>query len=72
MEQNDETKEEKLKCVCCGRELALGWDVIQVEEGVIGPRGLIPLDKELLFCGEKCLRNFFDDSIVEKLPRRIP
>lgn len=63
----------ELKCTRCQRTLDLGIDVVSVEEGVIGPRGIVPLKEPSLFCGEDCVAGHFgDDTQVERLPRRVP
>lgn len=65
--------EQSQTCSRCRRTIDLGRDVMAVEQGVVGPRGFVPLEDPLLFCGEACLKGHFDDDgdIVE-MPRRIP
>ena len=60
------------RCAECDRLLRLGADVITLEHGVIGPRGVVPLQDIQLFCGDACLRKSVEDNEVERLPRRIP
>jgi hypothetical protein len=62
----------KLQCGNCRRQLDIGVDVLSVEEGVIGMKGFIPLEKSLLFCCEKCLCEYFDLNDLPKYPGRIP
>ena len=56
----------------CGRNLDIGVDAIAVTEGVIGPRGFVPLDESRYFCCNDCLLIQGEDHKIEKLPRRIP
>lgn len=60
------------KCSECDGDIAIGRDVIRVQEGVIGTKDVIPLSEELLFCCEECVRRHFDDAEVIKFDRRIP
>ena len=70
-----ETEEVKpLTCEHCRRTLDQGIDVLAIQEGVIGPRGFVPLEDHLFLCGEECREAYFCDPAEErvKLPRRIP
>ncbi len=68
-----EPKEEDAKtCARCERNLDIGVDAIAVTEGVIGPRGFVPLDESRFFCSNDCLLIQGEDHEIEKLPRRIP
>jgi hypothetical protein len=73
-EESNETKE----CMNCQFALDMGRDAISFELGVIGPRGFIPLDEKMLFCCEKCVKEYFngnsDDEYRESVnyPRRKP
>ena len=62
------------RCKECRRELQLGDDCIVLERGVIGPRGVVPLDDLIFFCGDDCSRSYFDVEEVrrERLRRRVP
>jgi hypothetical protein len=62
----------KIKCSQCRRELDVGIDVIKVEEGVMGMKGFIPIEKILFFCCEECIREYFDLSNLPSLPGRLP
>ena len=64
--------EDKKTCANCQRELDIGVDATKVDAGVIGTRGFVPLDKTLFFCGEDCLRDYFDISDLPTVPNRIP
>ena len=70
IENNDD--EQQKKCAQCRCKLAYGEEVISVQEAVIGPRGLVPLDEPLLFCSEDCLSEHLGGGEVTSLPRRIP
>lgn len=65
-------EEEKKTCNNCRRELHLGAEAIKVDQGVIGMRGFVPLEKTLLFCCEKCLRDYYDLGDLPSVPARIP
>ncbi len=68
-----ESKEEVAKtCARCGRNLDIGIDAIAVTEGVMGPRGFVPLDESRYFCCNDCLLIQEEDHEIEKLRRRIP
>ena len=62
----------KQTCENCRRELDLGVEAIKVNEGVIGMRGFVPLEKTVLLCGEKCLRDYYDLGDLPSVPARIP
>ena len=59
-------------CANCIRELDIGVDVLRVDEGVIGMKGFVPLENTLLFCCERCLRDYFDIGDLPGVPRRFP
>jgi len=62
-----------LTCLNCERILDLGVDLISVEKGVVGPRGVVPLGDAELFCSEGCLiEHFTDDTEQFQLKRRVP
>ena len=72
-ENNHDTEAEKLKtCANCHAEIRLGEDLWSVEEGVMGPRGVVPLGDLLIFCSRQCVSDFFDGKEREQLERRIP
>jgi hypothetical protein len=64
--------ENKRTCANCDRELDIGVDAIRVDEGVMGMKGFVPLEKTLLFCCEKCLIEYYDLGNLSSMPRRIP
>ena len=61
---------ENMLCASCQRNLTEGMDVLGVQEGVVGPRGFVPLEEILLLCSEECLRTYFADPSgdVERVP----
>ena len=61
-----------MECSQCKKKLALGVDIITVEKSVSGPRGIIPLGDTEHFCCEKCLIDFYSDSEIIHVDRRIP
>ena len=61
------------KCATCRSKIEEGMDVLEVQEGIIGLRGFVSLEKPLLFCCAECMKKFFTPSSgYEKLPKRIP
>jgi hypothetical protein len=64
--------EDKEICANCRRELDVGVDAIRVDEGVMGMKDFVPLEKTLLFCCEKCLIEYYDLGNLSSMPRRIP
>ena len=64
--------EPKYLCEQCRRDLDVGVDAFRVEEGVIGVKNFVMLDKELFCCCEKCLCEYFDLSDLPNMPPRIP
>ncbi len=61
-----------MQCANCRKPLSLGVDVISVQHGVIGPRGVVPLDEPRLYCCESCAGADLDEDPEMKRPRRIP
>ena len=61
-----------MECSQCRRKLELGVDVITVEKCVYGPRGVVPLGELENFCGEGCLVDFYNDTDIPHIDRRIP
>lgn len=50
-------------------------DACELNEGIIGYRGFTTLlERPLLFCSSRCLKNYIDDKErnVYKLNRKIP
>ena len=68
----DSNENDAKTCTRCGRTIDLGVDALAVTEGVMGPRGFVPLEESRFFCSEDCLTIRVDDTQIEKLPRRIP
>lgn len=60
------------ECAECHTELQLGVNVLGAQEGVVGPRGFVPLEDMLFFCNEECLKRYFGDADLLKVPRKIP
>lgn len=61
MNQNsDENEHTKRRCVECHRAIEIGQEVIEVEQGVLGFRGTVPLRDRLTFCSRDCVRNYFN------------
>lgn len=59
-------------CENCRRELDVGVDVIRVDEGVMGMKGFVPLEKTMFFCCDKCVREYFENGDLPSMPSRIP
>lgn len=64
----------QLRCGQCDRAICLGEDAHELEQGVIGPRGFVPIAATTLLCSEACVRGFVSgtDEQIETRPRRIP
>ncbi len=54
----------KLRCANCASPIDLGEDLLTVQKGVSGPRGVVPLGDPQNFCSEGCLKDFFDTTII--------
>ena len=61
-----------MQCPECKRQLAQGDDAVVLQNGVIGTRGLVPLEESKTLCSEECLKAYLDDGEPMRLPRRIP
>jgi hypothetical protein len=62
-----------MRCATCRHELKEGINVFQVEEGVLGMAGFVPLEEPNIFCSVECLKDFFSASRgYEQAPRRVP
>ena len=61
-----------MECSQCKRKLELGVDVITVEKSVVGHKGIVPLGESENFCSEKCLIDFYNDTDIPHIDRRIP
>ena len=64
--------EDEKTCANCICRLDVGADAIKVDEGVIGVKDFVPLQKTLLFCSERCVREYFDMGDLPSMPPRIP
>ena len=68
--RNPEEGEQK-RCTQPRQTLNLGVDVASIREGVLGPRGFVPLEDPRLRAVETASRpNGSDDDVIE-MPRRI-
>ena len=59
------------KCANCQRELSMGLDVLSLQQGVVGPRGFVPLEEMTLLCNKECVRQYFSDDpwgSVQRIP----
>lgn len=61
-----------MQCANCRKLLTMGLDVLSVQSGVIGPRGVVPLDEPQLYCCESCAREDLDEHALDPRPRRVP
>jgi len=70
----EEISRDKVQRLCahCQRQIQLGEDVLTLRQGVVGPRGLVPLEKPIWFCDGECAARYFSDEEIVQLPRRIP
>lgn len=51
-----------MKCATCSRELEQSMDAFELQEGILGTHGLVPIGNALLFCCVQCLKDFFNGS----------
>jgi len=65
----DEDEQAAIRCRTCDRQLVQGMDVIRVQSGVLGPRGLVPLTDAEYFCSRTCLEQYCDDEADDALGR---
>lgn len=50
------------ECFQCRKALEVGFDVIAIQEGVIGTRGLVQLETTML-CSQSCLEKYCCDDV---------
>ena len=70
-----EKDQRRFVCANCNTEIQFGKDIWTNERGVIGPRGIVPLGNVKVFCGEKCISEFFNGEPASDLPEvrfRVP
>lgn len=63
------------RCAHCRSNIEYGEDLYTVEFGVMGPRGVVPLDAPLVFCSTDCVIAYFrdeEDHPIRQMPRRVP
>lgn len=65
-------EEEKHPCAQCHDGVRLGVNAWQLAEGVIGPRGFVPLEDPLILCSDDCVRRYFKEHPAYTMQRRIP
>lgn len=58
------------KRVECRKVLEVGFDVVAIQEGIIGPRGLVRLETTIL-CSQKCLEKYCCNDFELKDPKRM-
>ena len=60
-DQSDDVEngQSNARCTECQRELSLGEDCIQIQGGVIGPRGFVPVEEPTYLCDHVCARDYF-------------
>ena len=62
-----------MQCAICRRELEEGMEALEVQEGIVGVSGFVPLDASAVFCSVECLKGAFSSSKgYEQAPKRIP
>lgn len=72
----DESPRKFSRCARCRSNIEYGEDLYTVEFGVMGPRGVVPLEAPLVFCSRECVVRHFQDeedaSPLRQQPRRVP
>lgn len=61
-----------MKCVKCQKTIRMGENAIGVQRGVLGSRGLVPLEPFEVYCSEECIKKNFDDFSPPEEEERIP
>ncbi|MBI2449464.1 hypothetical protein HYV49_04160 [Candidatus Pacearchaeota archaeon] len=64
-----------MKCSMCQKRLDEGLNILEVEEGIVGTSGFVPLDSAMHFCNEECMKEYFTASNGYdkwKVGRRVP
>ena len=72
---NEQDGKKKMKCGNCESKIDYGRDLIVLEKGVHGPRGVVPLGEVMIFCSDRCVAEYFGEEPAVKRPRfppRIP
>lgn len=54
-----------MSCSNCRKKLYQGLDVLQVKQGVIGPRGFVPLESTT-FCSDRCVSQYYGDPACDE------
>ena len=67
-------KNDKLRCEYCREAIEEGMEVLDVQEGVVGLSGFVPLSDGYIFCSAQCLKGFYlrTDHTLPKAPKRRP
>jgi len=66
---SDAQQGKEARCKACGRKLNQGADIVALQEGVLGPRGFIPLEELVFFCSDVCLSRLCgSDAEGERIP----
>lgn len=74
MEYDDETNDEheSKHCLVCRKRINIGEDIIEVEQGVLGFRGTVPLEDRQAFCSRRCARKYLDGNGHDDEDNRPP
>jgi hypothetical protein len=67
-----EGESKRLQCVGCRKELAFGFDVMQAQLGVVGPKGFVDIEDPMHFCSGICMSEYFGGRRLDERPRRVP
>lgn len=70
--ENEELPRKFGRCARCHSSIEYGEDLYTVEFGVMGPRGVVPLEAPLVFCSRECVVAHFRDEDDERPPRQMP
>lgn len=64
--------EDSKTCANCRRRLDIGNDAVRTDEGVMGVRKFVALDKTLFFCCDSCISDYFRTDDLPSVKKRIP
>ena len=59
-------------CANCRRRLDIGNDAVKADEGVMGVREFVALEKTLFFCCDDCVSEYFRVDDLPSVGKRIP
>ena len=64
----DNENQAEVKCSACQRSVQYGEDCTQVQHGVCGRNGMVPIGQAFTFCSDECHEGYFnsEDSVEQE------